>query len=524
MVRVSGNAYRENLYGINDLDALELEDYLIDRCEVTNRQFKAFVDQGGYRDRKYWKQSFLDGKMVLSWEDALSKFRDQTGKPGPSPWQSGTYPAGEDNYPVRGVSWYEAAAYAEFTGKSLPTVVHWSRASGHHHSGEITPLSNFASSGPAPVDRSEGLGPFGTLAMAGNVREWCWNKSDGDRRFILGGAWDSPPYLFFAPDTASAFDRTPANGFSCVRYLSDKVPAKAFEDIPVVVPGRDYTKETPAPDPVFQVYKSFYAYHKAPLHAQTETSSEESMDCLHQTVAFDAAYGKERVRAHLYLPRQSKSPHQAVVFFPGGNYFVKGASFPGGNLPSEIAFIVRSGRAVLWPVYKGSCERRGEELPDDPIVWRSRGTEVYQDLARSVDYLEERRDIDGEKIAYYGLSGGAKFGPIYLALDDRFKVAVLAYGGLPLDERPRPEIDFIHFAPRVRVPVLMINSRNDPIYPYETSQLPMFNLLGTPQKDKQHLPYAVSGHAVPQEKFETAMLSWLDQYLGKVRSKTSSIP
>ena len=207
---------------------LGLEDYWIDRCEVTNRQFKEFMDQGGYRERKYWKHfpdhhtvvavfcastagllesplrtrrlahggSLFPGKtdkMVRTGEDAMNRFRDQTGKPGPWTWRLGTYPLSEDDYPVRGVSWYEAAAYAEFASKSLPTVAHWLRASGQQHTGDITPLSNFGSSRPAPVATYTGLGPFATLDMAGDVKEWCWNKSEGDRRFILGALEWTPP-------------------------------------------------------------------------------------------------------------------------------------------------------------------------------------------------------------------------------------------------------------------------------------------------------------------------------------------
>ena len=231
MVRVSGNAYRENLPDRNDPNALDLEDYWIDRCEVTNRQFKEFMDQGSYWERKYWKHfhdpkiaavvfcastagllesplgqgsllmvgTLFPGKtdqMVLSWEEAMKQFLDQTGKPGPSTWRSGSYPAGEDDYPVRGVSWYEAAAYAEFAGKSLPTVAHWVRASGQQHAGDIIPLSNFGNSRPAPAGTYNGLGPFGTLDMAGNVKEWCWNQSEGDHRFILGGAGMKPVTCF----------------------------------------------------------------------------------------------------------------------------------------------------------------------------------------------------------------------------------------------------------------------------------------------------------------------------------------
>jgi dipeptidyl aminopeptidase/acylaminoacyl peptidase len=135
-----------------------------------------------------------------------------------------------------------------------------------------------------------------------------------------------------------------------------------------------------------------------------------------------------------------------------------------------------------------------------------------------VDYLQERRDvIDLDKLAYYGASWGATMGIVNLALDDRIKVAVLAYGGLPRGKSPLPELDLINFVPRVRVPVLMINSRNDPFFPFQTSQVPMLNLLGAPREDKRLVPYNVAGHGVPQYMFYNEMLSWLDKYLGKVR-------
>jgi eukaryotic-like serine/threonine-protein kinase len=556
MVRVSGNAYRANLYSLADLNGLDLEDYWIDRCEVTNRQFKDFIDRGGYRERKYWKHfhdhqtalavsyastagllasslgrgalltasALFPGKtdqMVLSWEEAMKKFLDQTGKPGPFTWRSGTYPTGEGDYPVRGVCWYEAAAYAEYARKSLPTVVHWVRASGQQHAADIAPLSNFGRAGPAPADTCHGLGPFGTLDMAGNVREWCWNRNKGNSRFILEGAWNEPAYVFSYWDTASSLDRSPANGFRCVRYMSEKLPPAAFEDM-LLAGHRDYEKEKPVSDEVFQVCKSFYAYDRAaPLNARTE-SVEPSDDTIHETVSFEAAYNKERVMAHLYLPRRGTQPYQTVVYFPG-NVYVSNTAYPRENPPSDIAFLVRSGRAVLWPVYKGTYQRWDPESPltlrpISSIVRRSWRIRWYQDFARSVDYLQERRDIiDIEKLAYFGRSWGAEMGLTNLALDDRFKVAVLTFGGLPVAMIPLPEFDALNFAPRVHIPVLMINSRDDPILPLETSQKPMFELLGTPQKDKRHDLYDGPTHGVAVDRFKNKMLNWLDRYLGKVR-------
>jgi eukaryotic-like serine/threonine-protein kinase len=102
--------------------SVRLPPFFIDKYEVTNRQFKRFVDAGGYRTRDYWKESLIKDGRELSWDEAMAEFRDNTGRPGPATWELGTYPEGQDDYPVNGVSWYEAVAYARFAGEMLPTV------------------------------------------------------------------------------------------------------------------------------------------------------------------------------------------------------------------------------------------------------------------------------------------------------------------------------------------------------------------------------------------------------------------
>src|SRR5262249_28342945 len=166
--------------------AVELSDYWIDKFEVSNREFREFVRAGGYSNPRFWKNDFIREGRKISFDEAMKFFRDRTGRPGPATWESGDFPEGKGEYPVTGVSWYEAAAYAEFVGKSLPTIYHWSHAAGIPIVSAIVPASNFSGKGLAPAGSYRGMGPFGTYDMAGNAKEWCLNAT-GEKRFILGG-------------------------------------------------------------------------------------------------------------------------------------------------------------------------------------------------------------------------------------------------------------------------------------------------------------------------------------------------
>ena len=167
----------------------EIGDFFIDQYEVTNKQFKEFKDKGGYQKKDYWKHEFIKEGRVLSWEEAVKQFVDQSGIVGPATWQAGDYPKGQDDYPVSGVSWFEAAAFAEYSGKKLPTVLHWGLARGENTPlitsdlfySTFVPMSNFKSEGPAPVGSYPAITAYGVYDMAGNVREWCWNEAPQGR-------------------------------------------------------------------------------------------------------------------------------------------------------------------------------------------------------------------------------------------------------------------------------------------------------------------------------------------------------
>ena len=136
------------------------------------------------------------------------------------------------------------------------------------------------------------------------------------------------------------------------------------------------------------------------------------------------------------------------------------------------------------------------------------------DLGRSVDYLETRPDIDTHKLGLFGISFGAVHGVRLVAVDSRFKVAVLLSGGLMFQP---VEINSRNFAPRVHVPVLMLNGRDDFLFPVETSQKPLFEALGTKEPDKKHVLYdGGHGNLVARPDLIGEILNWLDRYLGPV--------
>jgi iron(II)-dependent oxidoreductase len=193
-------------------EMVEVPAFLLDRCSVTNQQFARFVAAGCYDSLELWPREVLA---------SLMQFTDRTGHPGPSGWSGGTFPAGKAQHPVAGISWHEAAAYARWTGKRLPTAAEWQKAGGwpeHLAGGHCTRypwgdlfdptranLWHSALGDTAAVHEfSGGNTPNGIHQMSGNVWEWLEDPLDiiacretetfrpfKPMRRIIGGAFDT---------------------------------------------------------------------------------------------------------------------------------------------------------------------------------------------------------------------------------------------------------------------------------------------------------------------------------------------
>lgn len=327
----------------------------------------------------------------------------------------------------------------------------------------------------------------------------------------MGGTWNDPAYSFQKLVSQPPFDRDAGNGVRLAKYISAP-PAEATADFAEERP-RDLSVERPVPDELFRSYEGFYSYDGTELNATIE-SVEERDEYRKEKISFDAAYGNERMSAYLFLPRNASPPYQTVVYFPTLNAWQTRTSDQIEMV--WIAFWLRGGRAVLYPIYKGAYDRFAPFPKDGTSAQRDLVSQWAKDIGRSIDYLETRHDIDRARLAYAGASYGAIFGPVMVQTAGRFKAAVWLFGGL-LRRTLLPESEPLNFLPRVKIPVLMINGRNDHLCAPLESQVPMFRMLGTLAEHKRHL--VMDGGHVPtriSEVFRQAA-DWLDTYLGPVR-------
>ena len=514
MVFVPGGVYR--LVGPNmplGLSA-QLDDYFIDKYEVSNEQYKKFVAAGGYR------------------RGELARFADRSGMSGPRSWTGQEYPPGRGGYPVTDVSWLEAAAYCAAAGRHLPTVFEWEKAArngatapgegvmmpwGYVRPGDATSLrANFVGSGTAPVDAYPfGISAYGAYNMAGNVKEWTANPLQGGYG-VTGGSWEDPIYLYPTYGMLAPSASSPSLGFRCARVAGASSAGHdqgAFR-IPIETRTPHYT---PVPPAAFKALLDHYRYDSRPLEASV-VETVETPDWTRQKIRYVALEG-DTALAYFYLPKQSAAPFQTIVYVSSTAAFVQIRTVP-EEVDWAIGPTIRAGRAVLAIVFKGMAERAfgpGWEPPDPGSV-RFRDLMVLHatELRRGMDYLATRADVDMRRLAYVAVSWGAGSRLPLAAVDDRFHAVVLIGAGI--DERfsvaALPEASSINFAPYIRPPKLMLNGRDDEEDPWLTRALPLWTLLREP---KQLVLIPGAGHLVPLEARVRAINTFLDTTLGPVR-------
>lgn len=505
-----------------------LDGYFIDRYEVSNAKFRQFVTAGGYADPSLWPTPVLIDGDTVPLDSALKRFVDRTGLSGPRGWTSQEPPPGKGDYPVTGVSWYEASAYCAFRGKRLPTVFQWEKAARNgrvtHAEGVVMPWgyaspeghyrnrADFSGVGTVPVDAHPfGISPFGAYAMAGNVKEWTANAI-GTGRAVTGGSWSDPMYVFAEFGTFDPGYASGSLGFRCARVRAHDARAERGQgDYALDVSHRTPTY-VPVDSETFRTLLSSYRYDPVPLKPRV-LDSVSTPDWVRLRLSYGGP-GGERVLAYLWLPKSAPPPYQPLLFVPGADVFF------GINVAEStehwLAPLVRSGRAIFAVVMKGMTEREwgpGYTPPAPPTV-RFRNNMILHatEMRLGLDYLQSRGDMDMSRLAYVGLSWGAGSRLGFAAVDPRFRAVVFIGGGI--DERLKPTLpaaDNVNFAPYIRVPKLMVNGRHDEENDWFTRGLPLWNLLRPPKK----LVLAQNaGHIPPAEVRIPAINTFLDSLFG----------
>src|SRR5262249_16961442 len=104
------------------------------------------------------------------------------------------------------------------------------------------------------------------------------------------------------------------------------------------------------------------------------------------------------------------------------------------------------------------------------------------------------------------------------------KTAIFLSGGLSTEETKPPEVEPMNFAPRIEIPFLMLSGRYDFESPVDTSQKPLFKLVGTAPEHKRYVLFDNAGHVPPRLELVREILDWLDRYLGPVSHRANSAP
>jgi hypothetical protein len=426
------------------------------------------------------------------------------------------------------ITWYEAAAYAAFRGKELPTVFQWEKAARNGLTmdlGVIMPWglltgnealerrANFDGRGTLPVENLEfGLSPFGCYQMAGNVAEWCRNPFD-EGFATTGGSWGDPPYQFSNYGTFPGSYSSGKLGFRCVRNApgvtgdQGAMPLDRAAAIPVYKPAGEAS---------FRAWQEqYYRYGQAPLDAQV-VEVKETDDWRREKITYLGAEG-ERAIAYLYLPKQYAPPFQVIQLIPPGMAFMGIPPTMNVGIERYLQAFIKSGRAMLAVVLKGFVERAWPPNRRPPAVstveYREMVLHWMTDERRALDYVATRNDLDASRVAYVAISSDRSLKLGLPAVEPRYHAVIWLGACLRAgDAQVLPEIHPANLIPYIRAPKLLVHGRYDETCRLKSETEPLVKLLREPKR----VAYYDGGHIAPLEFMVPTINSWLDETMGPV--------
>ena len=516
MIYIQGGNFIPALLG-GGIDPVFLHPFYIDQFEVTNKDFKLFIDSGGYENNQFWvDMDFIKDGTSLSWDEAKKVMIDSTGLQGPANWEVGTYLEGGERLPVTGISWYEALAYARYKGNILPPMYHWIKAAFPPAeivapiSSQLLKNSNFSQKAIKEV--GNGPGANGTFDMAGNAREWVWNIFGG-RGLAMGGGYTDPQYSATQNTPLARMNRSSINGFRTARLINPR-DLNPFGDPINRQEPKPLSFYKPMSDEVFKVYSRNYEVNEAPLNIKEIYADDSHPVWIKERVQIDVGYNNEKMDVLVFKPKGTFQPTPSVIVYPGANYFSTPPEIDDIN-PGEFGldFIIKSGRTLVWPAWKGSLDRMTTSLTASPEERLRNFRELLRywtvDTHKTLDYLETRQDMDNKNFFYLGMSYGSIFTTHTLLFEDRYNAALLYVGGA-VPTYP-PMSDGINHLPRIKTPFLMLNGEDDYLVP-KSSALTLYNFSGTPEEDKKIIFYN-SGHwPLPRNQMIKESLATMEEF------------
>jgi hypothetical protein len=296
---------------------LHIKPFYMDRYEVSNFEYKEFVDANGYYNEEYWPSELMHKGIKISFNEVKTSFVDKSNFPSPKDWQQGAYENGKDHFPVAGISWYEAYAYAKFREKSLPSVAEWYYAFDRNRPNKALENANINSYNftKSRVETSS-VNHNGIYDMVGNVREWVYNNiTDKNKKGILGGSFADDPYLALDFYSQNAWDRNIYNGIRLVKKIEEDTSGEIFY---VREKQRNFYENFQTSDKEWGIIKSMYLYDNDYIQIKnigTTDVKDRDYFCENSEII----YGKTILPIHHLKANSDIKSKKAVIYFPGSH-------------------------------------------------------------------------------------------------------------------------------------------------------------------------------------------------------------
>ena len=488
--------------------------YGVSKTEVSNQQYRKFIEDGGYETPEFWDFPVNINGIEHSFDNSIRLFTDKFGKYGPKNWIYGEFNKGEENFPVRGISWFEARAYAKYKGLSLPNVFQWLDAA--QLSGFTPKLpdisgSNYNSNKPKEVNFKGNSKMLPNIA--GNVREWTINSHGTDRKAILGGSYETDEYTFNSFNSLSPFNRSLQNG---LRLVINFLDGNINNDIFVVKHiERNFNNDKNISDEVFEVYKSQFDYPNVALKVDVNEIESSNKDYQIEKFEMPAPYkSDEKLHGFIISSVKFQKMSKPIIEFPSAVAIFSNELNINISWINKRKYLLDEGYSIIIPVYYNTWDREKtirDWWPNETEEYKNTIIKIGKDFKRVIDFLETKENLDIKSLSYYGYSWGSVTSNILLAIDDRVKSAALCVGGLML-QKSRKEIEAHLYLRRIKIPILHIVGKLDGIFEYEDSFLPWNKLIGTPKKDKLNIVLDNAGHGLPKDVIIENHLEFLKKY------------